>query len=729
MVRNIRSTKRSIFIFAVIMGLFGFTNPGMTQLSLVSSTPSDGETNVGTVATFTFTFSEALDTTARFEEGPDFLPFLALELYPDSAGTPENIIISVDLKTITLVNMPLITDTRFFLFLSGARSSAGEGLDRPYAITFTTGNSLPTATVSGTINYTGGDASGTAIALFQQAPFSDDDGGILAGGVVPIGSFNLGHFTTLGTGDFTINYVPAGEYVVLAFKDVNMDGELELINDAFGGYDSNSDKVADFITVGDGATISNIDIDINIIQTATAGENSATSETLAKTQAADAVLTAVFGGDLSPNGDGLAPIWNYLYYSANEDSLFSVVSFVDLFFLDPFVFGDDGDDGLQSIFNTPLPDNWIDSDLAADSAWANGGSEFVSSNPALEISVGLFNLPLSDPGMLKNSRNWRSNSQYKDPNYLNYFKKVSADTDTVAVWFFSFYSDSTNQFFGIGVDALTGATIDFGQGTGPVFPTTAIDNLDAANNEALNWASDAVLIFVGNSFLDLTPDGFSTFWSFSYYAASKDSIRTFTMASGSVAMAESASKDNANSLDALPANFCNSTEALTLAEQNSEDFRNVHPNTLVNATLSRGQLPGDSAVAVWKISYFSPVDFASLELFIDAETCNIVTDVEENSDITGIPSKYNLEQNYPNPFNPETVISYQIPQSGQTKLTIYNQLGQVMRILVNDVKSAGQYKILWNGLDQNGNQVANGVYFYRLDSNVFTQTRKMVLMR
>lgn len=187
------------------MGLFGFTNPGMSQLSLVLSTPSDGETNVDKLATFTFTFSEALDTTARFEEGLDDLPFLSLELYPDSAGTPENVVISVDLKTITIVNVPLASDTRFFLFLSGARSSAGEGLDRPYAITFTTGNSLPTATVSGTINYTGGDAGGTAIALFEQAPFSDEGDGIVAGGVVPIGSGNLGNSTTLGTGSFTIN--------------------------------------------------------------------------------------------------------------------------------------------------------------------------------------------------------------------------------------------------------------------------------------------------------------------------------------------------------------------------------------------------------------------------------------------------------------------------------------------------------------------------------------------
>ncbi len=475
----------------------------------------------------------------------------------------------------------------------------------------------------------------------------------------------------------------------------------------------------------------NLSGDITISQMVTAGEKSSTSETLVKTQAIDAVLTAVLGGDLSSNGDGLAEFWNYLYYSANEDSLFSVVSFGDLFFLSPFVFGDDGDSGdggPLTIFNTPLPDNWIDSDLAADSAWANGGAEFVNSNPDPEISASLFNLPLSDPGMLNYSRNWQSNSQYKDPNYLNYFKKASADTDTVAVWFFSFYSDSTNQFFGIGVDALTGATIDFGQGTGPVFPTTAIDNLDAANQAALNWASDAVLLQIGNGD-DVGPEGLAFVWGFSYYSVAKDSIRAFFMVSGIVTDEESVSKNQMPSLEALPGNFCNSTEATPLAEQNSDNFRNIHAGTFVRAILSRGQLPGDPSRAVWLFDYFSPLDQARLILYVDALTCDVVTDVEENSDITGIPSKYNLQQNYPNPFNPETVISYQIPQSGQTKLIIYNQLGQVMRILVDDVKSAGQYKILWNGLDQNGNQVANGVYFYRLDSNVFTQTRKMVLMR
>ncbi len=719
----------TIFCFWVLIVLLGFANPALSQLSLVSSTPSDGETNVGVVATFIFTFSEALDTTATFEEAPDFLPFLALELYPDSAGTPENVVISVDLKTITIVNVPLPTDTRFFLFLSGARSSTGEGLDRPHAITFTTGNILPTATVSGTINYTGGDAGGTAIALFEQAPFSDEGGGIVAGGVVPIGSGNLGNSTTLGTGSFTINYVPAGEYLVLAFKDVNMDGEQEFTIDPFGGYDSNADKVADFITVGDGANIGSIDMDITISPMVTAGENSLTSETIVKTQAADAELTAIVGGDLSPNGDGLAQFWSYLYYSASEDSLFSIVYLGDLFFLTPFVFGDDGDSGdggPQPIISIPLPDNWIDSDLSADSAWANGGAEFVSSNPDPEISAFLFNLPFIDQEMINNPLLLENNSQYKDPNYLNHFKKVSADTDTVAIWIFSFFSDSTGQFFGIGIDALTGAPIELGPV--PVFPTTVTDNLDAANTEATNWASDAVLIFVVNAVPDLSPDGFSTFWIFGYFSASKDSIRNVSMASGDVISSESGTKDNVPSLDALPANFCNSTEALTLAEQNSGDFRNVHPNTLVTATLSRGQLPGDSAVAVWKITYFSPSDFASLELFIDAVTCGIVTDVE-NSDLADIPSKYDLEQNYPNPFNPETVISYQVPQPGNTKLVIYNQLGQVIRILVNEIKNAGAYKAIWNGLDQYGNQVPNGVYFYRLNSNEFTQTKKMVLLR
>jgi hypothetical protein len=85
--------------------------------------------------------------------------------------------------------------------------------------------------------------------------------------------------------------------------------------------------------------------------------------------------------------------------------------------------------------------------------------------------------------------------------------------------------------------------------------------------------------------------------------------------------------------------------------------------------------------------------------------------------------------NYPNPFNPETTIAFSVPAAGATTLKIYNLKGQVVRTLVNDVREAGNHSVVWNGKDDNGNSVASGMYFYRVNHNDKSITRKMLLAK
>ena len=94
-----------------------------------------------------------------------------------------------------------------------------------------------------------------------------------------------------------------------------------------------------------------------------------------------------------------------------------------------------------------------------------------------------------------------------------------------------------------------------------------------------------------------------------------------------------------------------------------------------------------------------------------------------------VPGTYSLEQNYPNPFNPVTSIKYQIPEATQVKLVIYNLLGQVVRTLVDDVKTAGIYEVKWDGTGDQGVKLASGIYIYRLEAGNFTKTRKLVFMK
>ncbi len=100
----------------------------------------------------------------------------------------------------------------------------------------------------------------------------------------------------------------------------------------------------------------------------------------------------------------------------------------------------------------------------------------------------------------------------------------------------------------------------------------------------------------------------------------------------------------------------------------------------------------------------------------------LTSDVEENT--PGIVTEYSLNQNYPNPFNPETKITYSISQPGLVKLSVFNVLGQKVADLVNEQKAPATYHVTWNAQD-----MASGVYFYRIEAGDYTKTMKMMLLR
>jgi len=91
---------------------------------------------------------------------------------------------------------------------------------------------------------------------------------------------------------------------------------------------------------------------------------------------------------------------------------------------------------------------------------------------------------------------------------------------------------------------------------------------------------------------------------------------------------------------------------------------------------------------------------------------------------TEIPALYSLSQNYPNPFNPVTKITYDIPKNGFVKLIVFDVLGREVQTLVNESLKPGAYKASFNA-----SQYPSGVYFYRLTTDGFSETRKMLLVR
>jgi photosystem II stability/assembly factor-like uncharacterized protein len=100
---------------------------------------------------------------------------------------------------------------------------------------------------------------------------------------------------------------------------------------------------------------------------------------------------------------------------------------------------------------------------------------------------------------------------------------------------------------------------------------------------------------------------------------------------------------------------------------------------------------------------------------------SFINGIVENKEL---PSKFNLVQNYPNPFNPTTTINYSIPKSGNVKLTIYNAIGCKVATIVNEYKPAGNYSIQFNS-----NNLASGIYLYRLESGNYSATKKFILLK
>lgn len=121
--------------------------------------------------------------------------------------------------------------------------------------------------------------------------------------------------------------------------------------------------------------------------------------------------------------------------------------------------------------------------------------------------------------------------------------------------------------------------------------------------------------------------------------------------------------------------------------------------------------------------YYNDASFDGFAVYVDDVMIgNPSVGVTPNN--TNLPSKFALEQNYPNPFNPTTNIKFSLPKATNVQLVIYNSMGQEVKSLVNEFKTAGSYTV-----DFNASELASGTYFYKLITSDFTETKKMTLVK
>ena len=106
-----------------------------------------------------------------------------------------------------------------------------------------------------------------------------------------------------------------------------------------------------------------------------------------------------------------------------------------------------------------------------------------------------------------------------------------------------------------------------------------------------------------------------------------------------------------------------------------------------------------------------------------------LSEMSPEEDLTQLPKRFSVSQNYPNPFNPTTTLEYTLPENMVVQITIFDNLGRVVKNLFNGNQGLGNKKVVWDATDNNGQPVSAGVYLYSIQADDFRQTKKMILLK
>jgi len=160
-------------------------------------------------------------------------------------------------------------------------------------------------------------------------------------------------------------------------------------------------------------------------------------------------------------------------------------------------------------------------------------------------------------------------------------------------------------------------------------------------------------------------------------------------------------------------NFVRIEEALALSEGDSTSGAVYHFT----------DKPDKIGTYYYKLECISPGGYSN---FHGPVVVKLMTTVKPES---SLPTEYSLSQNYPNPFNPETHIQFALPKEGQVTIEIYDLLGRLVRTIVDEYKPAGNYHVIWDARNSDGNVVSNGIYLVRMRAGTFVAMKKMTLIK
>ena len=146
----------------------------------------------------------------------------------------------------------------------------------------------------------------------------------------------------------------------------------------------------------------------------------------------------------------------------------------------------------------------------------------------------------------------------------------------------------------------------------------------------------------------------------------------------------------------------------------------------------------DDLASIVDIQFESTTTFSngettvSLSGLVLAGANGVGIECRENADFelnVGLPTETSLEDNYPNPFNPSTTIPFQLKEAGLVTLKVYDMSGSLVKTLASDYKEPGTYDVIWNGLNNDGQQVASGQYILQMSAPNYTNTLQMTFLK
>ncbi len=156
---------------------------------------------------------------------------------------------------------------------------------------------------------------------------------------------------------------------------------------------------------------------------------------------------------------------------------------------------------------------------------------------------------------------------------------------------------------------------------------------------------------------------------------------------------------------------------------------NVSSNAWVEVDLAYSDYFAVPGTCVMRFTANDDNNGSLVEALVDDFTLAAIFDLTATDDEFAVSFVTNLGQNHPNPFNPVTAIKFSLEEAGPVSLKVFDVNGRVVKTLASGSHAAGEHEMIWNGQDESGSSLASGVYFYRLQADGKTMSKRMVLLK